>query len=325
MRSLQKTWAVVLAAGEGTQLAQLTKDASGNAVPKQFCSLNGGPSLLHEALQRARHVVPRGRLCAIVAEQHRRHWCSTLQSLPATNVIRQPVNRGTANGVLLSVLSILRRDALARILFLPADHYVRDERALGGALRETLTLLTRTPEKLVLIGIEPEEPDPELGYIVPGEVLPDGSRTVQAFAEKPDRARARQLLSAGSLWNSFIFGTSGPTLLRMIRARMGDIVDRMEAALARDATSDSGALEELYEQLPTMDFSRQVIEGSEGFLRVIRAPACGWSDLGTPARVAATLRRLKAEQVSRGGLSSSIGELFGTPAVVNLATRYSQP
>jgi mannose-1-phosphate guanylyltransferase len=62
--------AVVLAAGDGTRLSTLTTDSDGNPVPKQFCSLNGGGSLLHEALQRANRIVLRERVCAIVADQH---------------------------------------------------------------------------------------------------------------------------------------------------------------------------------------------------------------------------------------------------------------
>jgi len=316
---------VVLAAGDGTRLSELTKDASGNPVPKQFCSLSGGPSLLHEALQRARQVVPRERLCAIVAQQHRAHWRRELWSLPSANTIQQPVNRGTANGVLLSVLAILERDPLARIVFLPADHFVRDERALAGALRETTTSLDRDPEGMVLIGIQPDEPDPELGYIVPGNSRPDGSFAVRTFVEKPAAARAGQLLSAGALWNSFIFAASGTTLLQMMRARMSDVVDQMETALARDSkTRGSRALVELYEHLPAVDFSRCVVEGTESHLRVIRAPACGWSDLGTPARVAATLRRLNEDQRSRRVPSSSMRELLRAPAVINLAARHGQ-
>ena len=54
MRGNSATWAVVLAAGDGTRLAALTTDASGNSVPKQFCSLNGGRTLIEETLQHAR-------------------------------------------------------------------------------------------------------------------------------------------------------------------------------------------------------------------------------------------------------------------------------
>jgi mannose-1-phosphate guanylyltransferase len=323
MKSNQNIWAVVLAAGDGTRLAELTRDARGNPVPKQFCSLNGGPSLLHDALERARQIVSRDRLCTIVAEQHRAHWRSALWFLPNANLIKQPVNRGTAHGVLLSALSILGRDPLARIVFLPADHYVRNERALAGALREATSLIADNPNELVLIGIEPDEPDPELGYIVPGERLPDGSQTVQAFVEKPDPVRARQLLRAGALWNSFIFAASAASLVWMIRRKTGDVVERMESALARDFQArGSRALMELYAQLPPVDFSRRIVEGSEGFLRVIRAPACGWSDLGTPARVAATLQRLKDGRLARHMPTPWVGEGRRAPAAINLADRH---
>ena len=69
----QGTWAIVLAAGDGTRLSTLTTDERGDAVPKQFCSMSGGLSLLQEALQRARRIVPRERVCTVVARQHERN------------------------------------------------------------------------------------------------------------------------------------------------------------------------------------------------------------------------------------------------------------
>jgi hypothetical protein len=53
------------------------------------------------------------------------------------------------------------------------------------------------------------------------------------------------------------------------------------------------ALEDLYERLPVIDFSRAVMQDAESVLRVSTAPACGWTDLGTPRRVVQTLQRLK--------------------------------
>ncbi len=190
------------------------------------------------------------------------------------------------------------------------------------ALRSATLLLTRTPEQMILVGIEPDEPDPELGYILPGQSLRDGSYTVQAFAEKPDLARARELLHAGALWNSFIFAASGPTLLQLLRKRMSDAVDTMETALARDArTGGAKALTECYEQLPSVDFSRCILEGAETHLRLVKALACGWSDLGTPARLAGTLQRLNQNHLSRPLPRPTTGDLFDTPAAINLATR----
>ncbi len=323
MATRQRTWAVVLAAGDGTRLAHLTRDARGNAVPKQFCSLNGGGSLLQEAMHRARRLVPRERLTVIVAEQHRRWWGPTLWSLPTSNIVVQPQNRGTANGILLATLHILERDPLARIVFLPADHYVRDERALGDTLRDAATLLTRDIEGLLLIGVEPEEADPELGYIVPAAPGADGTERVARFVEKPDLATARSLIEGGALWNSFIFAARGPALLGLMRERMPEIVDRMSTALARDARvwSSGRALRELYDELPSIDFSRTVAQGAEDSMRVITAPACGWSDLGTPQRVAETLRRLHLERLERPAAPALLPPFMSGSAFVNLAAR----
>ena len=315
------TWAVVLAAGDGTRLAALTTDASGNSVPKQFCSLNGGNALIQETLLRARHVAAPEQVCAIVAQQHAPHWQTLLASLPEHNVIVQPQNRGTANGVLLSVLTILQRDPLARIMFLPADHFVLDENALARALRDLVAALKHNAEGLTLIGIEPEEADPELGYIIPGHVLQDGSRSVARFIEKPAPRTARELLRARALWNSFIFGAQGATLLGLLRRQLGASVEDMATALARDAQGAGGrALSELYEQLPAADFSRDVAQRAPHLLRVIRAPACGWSDLGTPRRVAEILRRFAAPRLARHATFTS----WPNAGLVNLAAQHAR-
>lgn len=322
MKHVPHTWAVVLAAGDGTRLSALTTDSDGTPVPKQYCSLNGGGSLLHEALQRAAHVAPRERVCAIVADQHRPYWRMDLWSLPAGNVIVQPSNRGTAHGVLLSVLRILERDPLARILFLPADHYVADETAFAGALRETTALLNRCTRELLLIGIEPEEPDPGLGYIVPGRMYGDGSFAVQRFVEKPQPEVATELLTRGALWNSFIFAAHASSLLGMLRQSIPAAVEDMATALARDDRSD--ALTQTYERLDSVDFSRGIVQGAERSLRVIAAPQCGWTDLGTPRRVTDTLRRL--ERLSSGPAQTPIAYRSSVrpPAFINLAAQHAR-
>jgi mannose-1-phosphate guanylyltransferase len=324
MRIRQRTWALVLAAGDGTRLATLTTDASGRSVPKQFCSLNGGRSLLEDAMHRARRIVPRDRLCAIVAADHRRYWQRTLWTLPASNVIVQPRNRGTAHGILLAVLSILERDPLARIVFLPADHFVRDENALGASLREAATLLTRNPDGLALLGIEPDEADPELGYIVPGQPFADGTRAVERFVEKPEAQLARRLLAGGALWNSFIFAASGPALLGMLRDKLPESVDAMSTALARDLRlGTQAAVEDVYEHLQSIDFSRAIVQGAESRLRVLTAPACGWSDLGTPQRVAQTLARLEHERLERAAAPRA-HSFITAPAFINLAAQHAR-
>jgi mannose-1-phosphate guanylyltransferase len=322
MNGMRSNWAVVLAAGEGTRLAALTRDAAGNAVPKQFCSLNGGQALVQEAIARARSLAPLDRTCAIVAEQHSWHWRRALRCLAPENIIVQPQNRGTAHGVLLCVLSILARDPLARIVFLPADHFVLDESALARCLLQLSTSLPHNPDGLTLVGIEPGDADPELGYIVPGRTLSDGSRNVSRFVEKPAAPLARQLFATKALWNSFIFGASGTALLGLLRRQLGDTVEEMTIALSRDEQAGTCShLSELYDRLPTVDFSRAIVQQFPCTLRVITASACGWNDLGTPRRVAVTLGLLTKRGPTVTPDRVALARRVPPPAFVNIAAQ----
>ena len=285
-----RNWVVLLAGGDGNRLRRLTTDGTGNAVPKQFCSLRNGPSLLQHALHRAENLAPRRRICAVVARQHARWWRDSLSSLPAPNIVVQPENRGTAVGILLALLHILERDSIARVLVLPSDHHVTDELALSGAMARAVVRLRKEPEALVLLGMPPDDADTELGYIVPAAGGADGVARVANFIEKPSPPEARVLISRGALWNSFIIAAHAPTLLALFTARDPALVARMQAAVKSSRGGDNSALSGLYDVLPTLDFSSQVLHGREALLRVLRVPACGWTDLGTPERVGKSLR-----------------------------------
>ncbi len=306
-------WAVVLAAGDGSRLARLTRDARGRAVPKQFCSLSDRGSLLHDALQRAGQIVPRDRVCVVVARDHERFWRRAFDTMPGTRLFIQPRNCGTANGILLAALRIAACDPRARILFLPADHYVQDENALAGALRRALDGLETCTQDLLLIGLTPDAVDSELGYLIPGEPAAGGRRAVARFIEKPSAAVARELIARGALWNSFIFAGRAVTLLALLRRAFPEIVAGMQSALEPgDApAAHTGALEAFYRDLPTIDFSRHVLERAETRLAVVNAPACGWTDLGTPARVLDAMTRLDVGKRTGPGIAP--------PAIVDLS------
>ncbi len=289
-------WALVLAAGDGRRLQGLTRTATGAVVPKQFCSLDGGLSFLEETVQRAESIVPSSRICAVVAAAHRAHWSRHLESLPPENIVAQPRNRGTAIGVLLPLLHILRRDPSARIVLLPSDHHINNEERLAASLRAALGSDGSRRDNIVLLGIEPGEPDPELGYIVPKQDAHTKFRGVERFVEKPSRAEAQELIRRGALWNAFIIAADGRALLRLFEESCPDVVARMRRLVDFEPRVDcpSGALAELYDELPELDFSRGVLQGKEKHLQVLAVPACGWSDLGTPERVAQALRGLRS-------------------------------
>ncbi|HEX6884691.1 MAG TPA: sugar phosphate nucleotidyltransferase [Planctomycetota bacterium] len=290
MTSENQNWAIVLAAGEGTRLRELTT-ARGVSTPKQYCSLRGGRSLLGDALARAARVVPKKRIVVVVAEEHRRFFEPDLAGLPRENVVVQPRNRGTAAGILLPLSVVLERDPGARIAFLPSDHFVEREPVLESALRLALESLAEEPEALTLLGITPDGPETGYGWIVPA-TSPRLLRPVARFVEKPAAHEAAELFAAGALWNSFLFAVRGATLAALYRRHLPELAGAFAQVFAVLGATRRRQLEALYETLATRDFSREVLQASAAQLRLEVVPPCGWTDLGTPERVEACLASL---------------------------------
>lgn len=317
-------WALVLAGGDGSRLRALTTQPCGTPVPKQYCSLSGGRALLEDALARAHSQVAANRVCAIVAQQHHRWWSSfaALTSLPQSNLIVQPSNRGTAIGILYSLVHILSQDPEAQVLLLPSDHYVAQEAILQRSLAAARDHVARCPDRPVLLGLYPEEPDSELGYIIPAAADEFGGRTVAGFVEKPQLTLAAQIVRAGGLWNTFIIAASARALLNLFMPRFALTVMEMQvivgSALQQRSAGGWPAIVDMYTRLPDLDFSRDLLEGRESALSVLPVPPCGWSDLGTPHRVGETLRKLPGAPASRAyaGASNDVD-------LINLAARHA--
>jgi mannose-1-phosphate guanylyltransferase len=109
---------------------------------------------------------------------------------------------------------------------------------------------------------------------------------------------AEQLFASGALWNSFLFAVRGSALLRAFGRRLPELTDAFMRVHAQVPNVRAEHLEALYEPLEARDFSRDVLQGEEPRLRLEIVPPCGWTDLGTPARVEACLASLRTESTA---------------------------
>jgi mannose-1-phosphate guanylyltransferase len=319
MSTQQRPWAIVLAGGSGSRLETLTTGGDGRPVPKQFCSLRGGRSLLGDALTRAERVVDADRVVAIVAAEHKRFWEPELAALAPRNVIAQPRNRGTAAGILLPLLSILERDPAAHVVLLPSDHHVESEAVLAVAINVALQSIRSEPDRVILLGITPDAPTSDYGWIVPV----GGASKLQAverFIEKPEPAVARRLMDVGGLWNSFLIVGRGRSFLDLYARRLPRLLSALAVVAKIPADERPAALEALYQAMPTADFSRDVLQGSEQRLDVLEVPPCGWTDLGTPGRVADCLHETVGVRASTDSSGRSVPVLHRALEALELAT-----
>jgi mannose-1-phosphate guanylyltransferase len=186
---------------------------------------------------------------------------------------------------------------------LPSDHYVADDEAFMARVEGALETVEARPESVVRLGIAPERPEVEYGWIEPAELLlgewPWPVYRVRRFWEKPPLPVARRLEQAGSLWNSFVLVAQPSTLAGMIRRATPELHDAFAPMRARLGTPwEADAARAVYARLSSFDLSRHVLQSSAGGLAVLPVSGVGWSDLGDPARVSAIREQIGGGLVS---------------------------
>jgi mannose-1-phosphate guanylyltransferase len=261
-------WCVILASREDPRRSA------------QLSALNKRDPLA-ATVRRAATVTPLDRIAAVIAAATGPWWQSSLKELAPRNLFVQPEHQGTAYEVLLALLLLEGRVSPATpVFFLPADHVVDDEEVMTNALTTMIEWINEEPGPVYLLGALPQGPHDQLGYIVPWHdaiLMPTG---VYEFVERPDIRLARRLINAGGLWNTFIFGGSFASLMRLFPPRFDATIGGLRAALQSDQIEVD--LVRLYERLTPVDFSQDLLARQTDQLRVLRLLRCGWWPLKSP-------------------------------------------
>lgn len=291
-------WGLILAGGEGTRLLPLTRRIAGDERPKQFCHVLGDETLLDQTRRRCALAIPPDRTLVMLTGFHEPFYAPLLAAVPPQCMVVQPENRGTAPAILYGLLRISTVGPTDAVAVVPSDHYVSDDHAFMAHVAAAFTAVRERPELVILLGLTPESPEVEYGWIEPAEPIPAPGPgvlyRVGRFWEKPSPARARMLLARGCLWNSFVMVARVPALLAVIRRTIPRLYYPFSVAgPAMDTLFEAEAIRTLYFQIPSTNFSREVLAARPANLAVLPVSGVGWSDLGNPRRVLATLARTR--------------------------------
>jgi len=296
---------IVLSAGNGTRLREFIRQRRGDDLPKQYINFVGRRSMLEHTYDRTKRLIPEPQIFIVVAKQHLRfrEVHRQLESKPPQSLVIQPLNKETAPGILLPLLHIYKRFPDAIVAVFPSDHFVREENRFMRYVNDAFELVESDPSRLVLLGLEPDGPDPEYGYIVPGEQIEasrsDSARHVEIFVEKPSVDAANKIIASGALWNTMIMVFACKTLLSVIQRAAPEIYRCFEPIQNAIETDDEQrVIEKVYQSLPSLNFSHGVLEAlpSEHRRSLLVLPVRGvtWSDWGTADRLSSMLEQLGA-------------------------------
>ncbi len=293
----QKRWAINLAGGDGTRLRPLTRLIAGDDRPKQFCPVLGRETLLGQTVRRVGETIPSARTLLVVTRSHERYYAPLLPDLGPLPLVIQPENRGTAPAILYALLRIAAVDPLAWVALFPSDHYVSDDHTFMTHVQAAFEAMSARPDLVALLGITPDSPEVEYGWIEPGGLVvwqrPSGIYSVRRFWEKPSASTAARFLEEGCLWNSFVMVGRVPTLLGMVERAVPDLFQAFAGIQpALRTTAERAVARSLYARLPDVNFSREVLAACPANLAVLPVTGVGWSDWGDPGRVLTTLARI---------------------------------
>ncbi len=284
-----KRIALLLAGGDGMRLQELTRAIAGTPIPKQYCRLLRGTSLLESTLSRAQLFASKELINVIINRNHLDLAQEQLRSVPQSNIFVQPLNRDTGPGMLFSLVSLERVHHDAIVAVFPTDHYIDNDRAFMAHVQHATRAILRMPDKIALLGVVPDRPETGYGYVLPAGPLDAFERTfqVKAFTEKPSLQVANSIISRGGLWNTFVMVFRLSRMLELIRELAPHEFEKLSPL--RESPEKAA---ELYEDLEPWNLSTRLLSQIPQHLIMLRVADVRWSDWGTRESVERTYRAL---------------------------------
>jgi mannose-1-phosphate guanylyltransferase/mannose-6-phosphate isomerase len=269
---------VILSGGAGTRLWPLSQADR----PKQVLPIAGPLTMIQATAARTIGadfadpiLVASEGLGRLVREQLR-----AVGVEPAATIL-EPEGRNTAAAIALAALWAQGRGGDDLLLVMPSDHVIDDVPAFHAAVEAALP--AAHAGALVTFGIRPTAPETGYGYIGPGGMRDDapGVRAVEAFFEKPDRARAEAFCASGYLWNGGIFLFRAGALLAELAEHAPETACACRSAVAGGAEADGffRPEAEAFRRAPNVAIDVAVMERTRH--AAVVPVGMGWSDVGS--------------------------------------------
>jgi mannose-1-phosphate guanylyltransferase len=274
-------FATVLAGGGGTRFWPLSRQD----LPKQLINISGNDIMLNDTIGRFDGVIPLENTIIVTNASQAVLMESIMHiSVPASNILIEPVARNTAASILYAALYIQKQYGDSLMVVSPSDHHITDEAEFKKTLSNACSVAEDTG-KIVTIGIKPTFPSTGYGYISHrSESLmhqPCHVHEVAEFVEKPNFLTAQEYLSSGNyLWNSGIFIWKTSVIIDNYKRYLPRLYNSMLPLNDYLSTEHhKEIIKTIYPTLPSISIDYGILERSD---EVVVIPGdFGWNDIGS--------------------------------------------
>jgi mannose-1-phosphate guanylyltransferase len=224
--------------------------------------------------------------------------------IPADNFLLEPLPRGTASVVGLAATALNDRDPNAVMAVLTADHIIANQVKFHQLLLSAYDVAQEG--FLVTLGITPTSPATGYGYIHQGEMINTFNGLdvykVLRFVEKPDEAKAREMLGSGDhSWNSGMFVWRIDSVMAEISRQMPDLDTKLkEISRAWGTPDQQEVLLDMWPSIQAQTIDYGIMEHALK-VAVIPAVGLGWSDVGSWDALFDILPSQEDGNITRGG------------------------
>ena len=276
---MAEAFCVIMAGGRGERFWPLSRKAR----PKQMLSLLGGKPLLEQTVLRLQGFASEKKTFIVTNECYVSQIRELCAQLPPENIIGEPCCRDTAPCMALAagIVKALAETENPVLYLLPSDHCITNRNAMISDF-QTCSDFALEKDALATIGIVPDVPSPDYGYIEYGEKLDCGKNisAVKRFREKPTPDEAEKLLAAGNYkWNSGMFVFPLKTIRREMRKSAPDLLamsDRIAMAWGRPDFGE--VLVSEYGSVRKISIDYAIMEHAERI--IVKDASFDWDDIG---------------------------------------------
>lgn len=281
---MKKSIAVILAGGFGVRLWPISNEKN----PKQFNNFLGDGSLISNTYQRLLNYFDSNDIYIVTQTFFFDKILKHIPNFKLSNLILEPYVRNTAAAITYSYFHLHKKYSSDTTCFVfPSDHQISNMYEFGNSLE----IAQKSAEQLsgiITLGIKPENPDTQFGYIqldegrfMQNDLYELGVRWVRTFAEKPDERTAERFINAGDfVWNSGIFAFSldnFETELHQNLPNYYQIFNKLETTFEQPNFAEE--LDTAYRSITPISFDNGILEKSKNVFCVVSK--FDWSDVGS--------------------------------------------